>query len=348
MTEWYYSRGGKQNGPVSFEQLVEIARGGGLNPLSDLVWTSTMRDWQPAGQVPGIFNTPAGPAPSAGDPSNPYAAPTSGWDQSSQPEGGAALGEIPPGSEPIDVVGCVKRGFDLTRRNFGMILLVGLVCVAVSAAAGALFGLMDNVLGLPDAFAQQYHYPNSQNHYQVDFSTGFSNNQKGSILNIILRQILGIFLSLGTMRIGLNLVSGREFSIGMLFGGGRKFLPALGASILYWLMIGIGTLFFIVPGIYLAMRFGQFLTAMVDRDLGVMESFRYSSTITTNNRGNFFLLMLLSVAIVLAGALACCVGLIFAVPVTWLGWIVAYRWMQYGHRAALDHLGTQTPMLSKL
>jgi hypothetical protein len=50
----------------------------------------------------------------------------------------------------------------------------------------------------------------------------------------------------------------------------------------------------------------------------------------------------------LAGCLALCLGLFFAMPVMWLSWIVAYRWMQYGHRAALDHPGTQTPMLANL
>ena len=54
---------------------------------------------------------------------------------------------------------------------------------------------------------------------------------------------------------------------------------------------------------------------------------------------------LLSLLVVLAGALACGIGLIFAVPVAWLGAVVAYRWMQYGHRAAMDQPGTQTPML---
>lgn len=344
MTEWYYSRDGKQNGPVSFEQLVEIARGGGLNPLSDLVWTSTMRDWQPAGQIPGIFNTPAGPPSSTGDPSNPYAPPDSGWRESAHPTGGVSLEEILPGSEPFDVIGCVKRGFDLTCRNFGMILLVGLVCFALSVAASVLLGVMDLALGLPTAIQ---HYQWSQPGHDPAFSGQLSVNQGASVLNLLLRQVLGIFLSLGITRIGLNLVSGREFSIGMLFGGGRKLLPAIGASILYGLMVGLGALLLIVPGIYLAMRYGQFLTAMVDRDLGVMDSFRYSSSITTNNRMNFFLLTLLSILIAFLGALACCVGLIFALPVARLSMVVAYRWMQYGHRAALDHLGTQTPMLSK-
>jgi uncharacterized membrane protein len=88
------------------------------------------------------------------------------------------------------------------------------------------------------------------------------------------------------------------------------------------------------------------MVAIVDRDMGVMESLSYSSSITTNNRLNLFLLYLLAMAIVIAGMLACGVGLIFAGPVVWLSYMVAYRWMQYGSRAALDHPGTTTPLLA--
>jgi uncharacterized membrane protein len=111
-------------------------------------------------------------------------------------------------------------------------------------------------------------------------------------------------------------------------------------------MIFIGFLLFIVPGVYLLLRYGQFMSAMVDRNLGVMDSLTYSSSITTNNRLNLFLLGLLAIAIIIAGVLALLVGLIFAYPVVWLSWMVAYRWMQYGHRAAQDHPGTTTPLLS--
>ena len=59
-----------------------------------------------------------------------------------------------------------------------------------------------------------------------------------------------------------------------------------------------------------------------------------------------FGLALLAIAICFAGLLACGVGLIFATPVAYLSSVVAYRWLQYGHRAALDHPGTTTPMLT--
>lgn len=336
MTDWYYAHDGKQNGPVSFEQLVEVARGGGLDPLKDLVWNSNMKDWIPAGQVPGIFGAPN----PASDPSNPYAAPDTTWtDVARTGPAVETLPEIVPGSEPLDVGGCVKRGFDLTCRNFGMILLVMIVYIAVTFAVSTLLGLIDIAMG----WGQR----------TTTFSDGagaaaWSYSQTGSPLNMILSQVLSIFLSLGATRIGLNLVSGREFNIGMLFEGGKKLLPALGATILYTLMVAVGLVLLIVPGIYLAMRYGLYLTAMVDRNLGVMDSFNYSSSITTNNRLNLFLLSLLGILVALAGCLALCVGLLFALPVIWLSWAVAYRWLQYGHRAALDHPGTATPMLTGL
>lgn len=337
MSDWYYAKNGKQNGPVSRETLADLVRNGMLDPTKDLVWTSTMKDWLPANQVPDLADPQPAPTLPPADPSNPYSAPSSTWTEPALARTGEALEEIPHGSDPLNVAACVKRGFEITTRNFGMILLVGVVYVAVSIAGSVIMTLVDTALGLAQSTQQTF-----------TSDSGFTTNyqQNGSFLNIIVNQVLSIFLSLGVTRIGLNLVSGHEFSIGMLFGGGKKLLPAIGASILYALMVGVGLLLLIVPGIYLALRYGQYLTAMVDRDLGVMESFQYSSSITTNNRLNLFLLGLLFIAITLAGIVALCVGLVFAIPLIWLSSMTAYRWLQYGHRAAMDHPGTQTPMLS--
>ncbi len=336
MSEWFYARAGKQHGPVSFAVLVEIAVKGELDPLRDLVWTSTMKDWLPAGQVPGIFNAPSSVTVPAADPANPYATPGSSWTEVAPSISGAPLAEIVPGSEEINVTGCIKRGFELTSRNFGLILLVGIVYMAVTFAVSAVLGAIDAGLG----------WGYGETIYQSESgSTTWAFRKNGSPLNVIVSQVLSVFLSLGATRIGLNIVSGRDFSIGMLFGGGNKLLPAIGATILYGLMVCVGLLMLIVPGIYLAIRYGHYLTAMVDRNLGIMESFRYSSSLTTNNRMNLFLLGLLGILVSIAGCLALCVGLFFAVPVIWLAWIVAYRWLQYGYRAALDHPGTAMPML---
>jgi hypothetical protein len=338
MKEWFYARGGQQSGPVTFDQLKELARSGGLDATKDLVWTSTMRDWQTAGQVEGLFDKHARQDVPPPDPANPYAAPQSAWNEP-LPAAGVALQEIVPGSEPIDVGACVKRGFELTKRNFGTILLVGLTYFGVSIAAGMVFGGIDSALGFGTTHSQ----------WQSEGGNTFAKYQQtGGPVSMILGNVLSILLSLGMVRIGLNLVSGKQVSVSQLFGESRKLLPAIGASIIFGVMIVIGFILLIIPGIYVILRYGQFMNAIVDRNLGVMDSLSYSSSITTNNRLNLFLLVLLSIAIVIAGFLALVVGLVFAYPLIWLSWMVAFRWMQYGSRAAMDHPGTTTPLLGSL
>lgn len=332
MNEWFYAKNGQQVGPVTMEQLRELARSGGLDP-KDLVWTSSMKDWTPAGQVEGLFGSPTSVAAPAADPSNPYAAPQSTWSEP-PPSSVTALPEIIPGSEPIDPTACVKRGFDLTKRQFGNILLVGVVYFAVSMGVSMMAGLVQGILGVTVGQGS-------------DTAEGARSVALGvNILAQIVTQIISLYLGLGLTRVGLNLVSGQQVTPGMLFGQGHKLMRAIGASIVFWVMFVLGLLLLVVPGIYVALRYGQYMNAIVDRDMKVMEAFSYSSAITTNNKLQILVLWILCILVVLAGFIACGIGLIFAGPVAWLASMTAYRWMQYGHRSTLDHPNTQTPLLA--
>jgi hypothetical protein len=341
MSDWFYARDGRQEGPVSFGKLGEIARSGGLNPDKDLVWTSTMKDWTPAGKIEGLFSA-APPSGVPADPSNPYAAPQSAWVAPVVAVG--ALEEIAPGSEPIIVTACVKRSFDLCIRRIGSVLLLSVGYIVFSNVLPIVLAAMDRVLGLPPLVSVDFirrTFPE-----MGDFAFFYVQANPASWVNIILSSLISIFIMLGLVRMALNLVTGREVSASMLFSGGRKVLPALIGSIIFYVAMFIGFLLLVVPGFYIMLRYGMFMYAMVDRDLGVMDSFAYSSRITTNNRWRLCLLTLLGMVILFAGLLALCVGIVFALPVFFLCWVVAYRWMQYGHRAALDIPGSQTPMLA--
>ncbi|KFN41034.1 DUF4339 domain-containing protein [Arenimonas oryziterrae] len=333
MTDWYYARGGQQHGPVSFEQLQHLVRTGGIDPAVDSVWNSTMSGWKLAGEMRELFDAPAHPQPVASGGANPYAAPQSRWDDPSYAST-IGLAEIVPGSQPIDAMECVRRGFDLTKRYYLNIFLIGLVYFICVSGPGFIWGIIDMMITV--ATSREQGGPVEPGAVRIVLSM---------FVQIIL-QVFSIFLQLGLVRVGLNLVSGREVSVGMLFGEGSKLLRAIGASLLFGIAFMIGILLLIFPGIYIAMRYGQFLTAIVDRDLGVIAAFEYSSTLTENSRVNLFVLALLSFLIVMAGMLACFIGLIFAGPVVWLAGIVAYRWMQYGSDAVRDQPGTETPMLA--
>lgn len=333
MIEWFYTRAGVQQGPVSFEQLVALAAQGGLDPRVDLVWNESMTQWAISGEVPGLFPDTFVSAPTVGATVNPYSPPQSHSLEPVLAVAGPGLAEIVPGSDPIDPIACISRGFDLTKRHFPMLLLIGLVFLGCSMAPGMVLSFVDVMVQSVVARGD-------------DASTTVSAGWL--VIFVLLRivlQVFSIFLQMGLIRVGLNFVSGRAVSLGQLFGEGGKLLRAIGATILFSIAMIFGLLLLIFPGVYIALRYGHYLTAIIDRNLGVIEAFEYSSSITTNNRGNLFLLALLNMLLFFAGVLLCCVGLIFVAPVAWLGSLVAYRWMQYGHQAAQDHPGTELPML---
>src|SRR6202790_5449538 len=63
-TTYYYSRDAQRFGPVSTEQLRELAASGQLEP-TDMIWKEGMADWVPAARLKGLFPAAAPTQPAA-------------------------------------------------------------------------------------------------------------------------------------------------------------------------------------------------------------------------------------------------------------------------------------------
>jgi len=318
MKPWYYATGGQQNGPVSLEELVRLV-GTGTVKATDLVWCEGMTGWTPAGEVPELAappsQRPSAPTPHAG-PLNPYQAPSpASWEP--PPEELSYAGEeIVPGSQPLIIGDCIGRAFELTKRHFWPFLGVCAVYFGITFGSSFLGGVFVGVV-----------------------SDGLDSPDAAKVLEVVFNlagHVLDAFLGLGLTRVGLNIVSGRPFATSMLFGEGNKLVTAVLAGILYYIMVAVGLVLLIVPGIYLALRFGQYQNAIVDKNLGVFDSLTYSARITEGNKLNLFGLGLVCFLIVLAGLLALVVGLCFAAPLVYLAGVVAYRWLIHGRAVLQD------------
>jgi hypothetical protein len=68
----------------------------------------------------------------------------------------------------------------------------------------------------------------------------------------------------------------------------NRFFPILGATILYWIVIIIGLIFLIVPGIYLAHSLIFYLQTIVIEKCSVTQSFKRSWQIVKGHRGIIF------------------------------------------------------------
>lgn len=216
MNQWYYAKGGQQHGPVPAEELMALLRSGGLDPNKDLVWNPAMTDWLPASQVPEL----SAAAPMATLGSQPFAYPTASGE----------FTDIPPGSEPLIPTACVKRAFDLTVRHIGLILLIVIIYCGLSFGVSSLLGLLDEAMGwksltliiMENAEASQDSITMYQN----------SSDNELSIQSTLVSTVLSVFLMLGLTRIGLNIVTGKPFGVGMLFGGGKWLLKGFAAYVL--------------------------------------------------------------------------------------------------------------------
>ena len=135
---------------------------------------------------------------------------------------------------------------------------------------------------------------------------------------------LQFFLMTGQTLFMFKVVRGQGAQLSDLFSGGKYFLRSVGATILFGLMVFFGSLACIVPGVILALMFWPYLYLLVDQDLPGIDSLKQSPQITSGNWGSAFVLWLAFVGINIVGFLACCVGLLFTIPLGTLWFAVAY------------------------
>lgn len=104
-----------------------------------------------------------------------------------------------------------------------------------------------------------------------------------------------------------------------------SFWSYVGTSILLGLVVVVGLILLIVPGIILAIIFGFSAYLVVDRGLMPIPAFKESARITKGSRWTLFKLGLALLGINILGALALLVGLFVSLPVSSLALVHAYR-----------------------
>lgn len=137
--------------------------------------------------------------------------------------------------------------------------------------------------------------------------------------------LFGIILEMGLIKISLKLYDREKPKFSDLFSQYPLFFKMLFGSIFYGLIVILGLILFIIPGIIFAVRFYLFEYLIVDKGSGPVEALKRSFRITQGATGNLFLFLLLVTAINLFGVLAFSIGLLITVPTTALATVFVYR-----------------------
>lgn len=137
--------------------------------------------------------------------------------------------------------------------------------------------------------------------------------------------VLSLFLEIGAIKIILKLVDGKKADIKELWAYPQYLLRMIGASIIYCLILVLGFILLIIPGIYLAIRLQFYSYYIIDKDAGAIDSLKMSWKATEKNVINLFLFALLLIGINILGAIALGVGLLVTVPVSFIAVTLLYR-----------------------
>ncbi len=121
------------------------------------------------------------------------------------------------------------------------------------------------------------------------------------------------------------LLSGQPIQFNDFFKGFNYFLPLFLASLAGGMLVGIGLVLLLVPGIYLAVGYMFTSFLVLDYRMEFWQAMETSRAIITKNWFAFFGFALVLMAINLLGCLALGVGLLVSLPVTSCAVAIAYK-----------------------
>ncbi|HIM29697.1 MAG TPA: hypothetical protein EYG57_09070 [Planctomycetes bacterium] len=243
---------------------------------------------------------PNKPAPTS---ENPYAtAPMAGGGFAAGPE--KSSGEIR--NVQVDVSEVISHAFECWKRDLGILVVASLVA-----------GFASQVVAIPAGIVIAVLQANGE-------------DEIAAIVNVassLLSAPIQVYFMMGLMTISLASARGQQVELGMIFYRADNTMGALGAILLFMFLIFLAVLACIIPGILVALFFWPFYFLVVDKRVGIGETFSMARVITTGNSGATILLWLASIGIMIVGLLACCVGVIFAYPLTQVMWATGYLMM---------------------
>lgn len=153
-------------------------------------------------------------------------------------------------------------------------------------------------------------------------------NWAGDLGVMIITYVAGtaftVWLTAGFFQYLLRIARGQPAHFGQLFEAGPLVVPATIATIVYSLIVTVGLVACVVPGIVLGLMYWMAVPLLIDTRMGVAEAFHLSKRVTDGNKWALAGVWLTSVGVAAVGALLFCVGLVFALPFVALLHAVTY------------------------
>jgi hypothetical protein len=141
---------------------------------------------------------------------------------------------------------------------------------------------------------------------------------------LVVGLVFSSFFTGGMIKIWCAASRGQTPQFGDMFAGASRFLPLLGTLFLTLLVVMLGYVALVVPGIILGLGLAFAQCYVVDQNMGPIAAMKASWEATKGHKGKIFLFGLVAFLMALGGYLACCVGVFVALPLIMVAWVTIY------------------------
>jgi uncharacterized membrane protein len=303
--EWYYAIDKQQHGPVTAEQLAELARLGTVQAAT-LVWCKGMTDWQPYEKV-------MAPSAAGGIPPLTPGLPMSGGVPSPD-EWAAQVKDTPV---YLNVGECFGKGWEMFQKNMPVTIGVILLFFLVNLAFGfvpILGSLASLLLTGPLIGGLLYYFVLMVRGRECLVGTAFAGfgprfvplMLAGLLISLIgalcVLPIVGVFIA---MIVSFGLVGAAPSNM-------QDVVALLSGSMLVMFFIAVFLMVFVATFVTVLLQFTYPL--ILDKGVELMVAVRLSLRKCYNNLFSLLLMFFLGWLLLVAGGLMCGVGLLFTAP----------------------------------
>jgi uncharacterized membrane protein len=237
--------------------------------------------------------------------SNPYAAPSSN------------LQEIPSGQAPT-IAEALSRGYDFSISDliseawqrvkgtkgiiFGGFLVFYVVMLIATTVIGAIFGALGLIA-----------------------ETSITGMIVGQFIVSILASALTYPFLAGINMVGIRRAADQPISFNDVFSGLSLFVPLLITALLMSVLVYVGTLLLIIPGIYLGVAYMLAMPLVIERGLSPWQALETSRKAISQHWFKVFGLFLLLGIIMAISMIPLGIGLVWTLPLFIISMGVLYR-----------------------
>jgi len=146
-----------------------------------------------------------------------------------------------------------------------------------------------------------------------------------SLIFGIISFVIGMFVNMAQIKVGLRFSRGETADFPDLLNEYPRFWDFLLGSILYALIVIGGLILLIIPGIYWGIKYHFYGYLIIDQGMGPVDAIKKSGELTDGVKWDLLVFWLALLGIYILGFLACCIGVLFAIPVILVAVAYVYR-----------------------